>query len=197
MSNIMVSNIMVNAAPGIQPDPKAQVDPGNEDNFSNYLTKKVNSERRERSSLVGVKNQSRPKDDSQEPEVKKDDSANDEISAEAFLQQLLADLRDLVEKPGTQAGQWNFQLKSMGLLNQLAQQVGMNPADLAQLKKQMDTSGTKPGGPIYRLWQVFSGPAAAKRGVGPGNRPADVGVAAQPDGSGYRYVVKACGTECQ
>lgn len=139
----MVNNI-VNIAPGSRPDPKVQVDPGKEDNFSHYLDKKVETERRERNSLVGVRNQvsSKDNDNDRKSGAKNDSGANDEISAEAFLQQLLADLQDLVKKPGTQPGQWSFQLKSMRQLDQLAEQAGMNPADLAQLKKQMDTSGT-------------------------------------------------------
>jgi len=143
LSNIMLPNIVSNALPSNRPDPKAQVDPGNEDNFSRYLDKKVRTERQERSNLVGVKKHERSGKDNDPAKPEKKDNGDDaNVSAAAFLQQLLADLRDLVKKPGTEAGKWGFQLKNTDMLDRLAEQAGMNPADLASLKEQMKADGT-------------------------------------------------------
>jgi len=119
--------------------PAAQVDPGHENNFSHYLDKKVRAGSQEGSDLLGVKNRERPPKDKDEPKEKTNKSA---MSAAAFLQQLLVDLRTLAKKPGTDAGQWSFQLKSMAMLNKMAEQVGMKPAELAPLKEQMAKNGT-------------------------------------------------------
>ncbi len=143
MSNIMLPNIVSSARPNNRPDPKAQVDPGNEDNFSRYLDKKIRTERQERSNLVGVKKHQRSsKDNNPAIPEKKDNEEGENVSAAAFLQQLLADLQDLVKKPGAEAGKWVFQLKNTDMLDRLAEQAGMNPADLASLKEQMKTDGT-------------------------------------------------------
>jgi flagellar hook-length control protein FliK len=137
----MMPNIMSNAKPDSRPDPKAQVNPGNEDNFSRYLDKKVREERRERGNLVGVKSRSQAKEKSSAPANDVEDTDDTSTSAAAFLQQLLADLQDLAKKPGTEAGQWSFQLKNTDMLDKMAAQAGMNVADLAALKDQMKKDG--------------------------------------------------------
>ena len=145
MSNIMVSNMMLNAAPGKRPDPKAQVDPGNEDNFSRYLDKKVKTERRERSCLLGVKNQARLKNNDKELEAKKEDTTADETSVAAFLQQLLADLRTLAEKSSAQVvGQGGIQQSQTGqggIQQSQTGQGGIQPPQAGQWSFQLKSMG--------------------------------------------------------
>ncbi len=151
MSNIMINNMLADLAPGGRPDPKAQVDPGNEDNFSHYLDQKVRSERRDRGNLLGVRKRvEEPRDRVAEPAKDTEQSPD---TAAAFLQQLLVDLQDLAEKPDVDAGQWSFQLKSMAQLENMAEQAGMNPAELAPLKKQMESDGVVNLADIFAVFQ--------------------------------------------
>ncbi len=132
--------------------PATQVDPGNEDNFSNYLEQKVQSGSQDGSDLLGVKNHELSPKAKKEPAGKTDKIDNTAMSAAVFLQQLLADLRNLAKKPGSGAGQWSFQLKSMAMLNKMAEQVGMKPAELAPLKEQMAQNGTVSLADIFSIF---------------------------------------------
>ncbi|VAW41747.1 hypothetical protein MNBD_DELTA03-983 [hydrothermal vent metagenome] len=145
MSNIMVNTYLADTRPGDRPDPKAQVDPGREDNFARYLDKKVRSERRARSAQLGVKH--RAVKDQQTTQDKKRQKAADRhedsgANIAAFLQQLLADLKKLSAQPNQNAaGEWSFQLKSMDMLRKLAAAAGMSGKELAVWQKQLNDKG--------------------------------------------------------
>ncbi|MFW8600934.1 flagellar hook-length control protein FliK [Desulfobacterota bacterium M19] len=145
MSNIMVNNYLADTRPGDRPDPRAQVDPGREDNFARYLDKKVRSERRARSAQLGVKHRTaEDQKAAQGRERQKTESRSDESRANiaAFLQQLLTDLKKLSTQPNQHdAGEWNFQLKSMDMLRKLAAAAGMNSKELAGWQKQLHDKG--------------------------------------------------------
>ncbi len=145
MSNIMVTNYLADTRPNDRPDPKAQVDPGREDNFARYLDKKVRSERRARSGQLGVKHHTiKDQQAVRGREQQKADSRHDDGTANvaAFLQQLLADLKNLSAQPNQHAaGEWNFQLKSMDMLRKLAAEAGMSGKELTVWQKQLDDKG--------------------------------------------------------
>ncbi|HFQ80588.1 MAG TPA: flagellar hook-length control protein FliK [Desulfobacterales bacterium] len=145
MSNIMVNTYLADTRPGDRPDPKAQVDPGREDNFARYLDKKVRSEHRARSAQLGVKH--RAVKDQQTTQDKKQQKTADRhedsgANIAAFLQQLSADLKKLSAQPNQHAaGEWSFQLKSMDMLRKLAAAAGMSNKELAVWQKQLNDKG--------------------------------------------------------
>ncbi len=141
----MVNNYLAVPRPGDRPDPKAQVDPGQEDNFARYLDKKVRTERQARSAQLGVKHRTiKDQQTTQDKKRQKAESRDDESRANiaAFLQQLLADLKNLSTQPNQHnAGEWSFQLKSMDMLRKLAAAAGMSGKELAAWQKQLNDKG--------------------------------------------------------
>ncbi len=141
----MVNNYLADTRPGNRPDPKAQVDPGREENFARYLDKKVRTERRARSAQLGVKHRTvKDQQTTQDKERQKSESSDDGSRANiaAFLQQLLTDLKNLSTQPNQHdAGEWSFQLKSMDMLRKLAAAAGMSGKELAGWQKQLNDKG--------------------------------------------------------
>ncbi len=141
----MVTNYLADTRPSDRPDPKAQVDPGREENFARYLDKKVRSERQTRSGQLGVKHHTiKDQQGARDRERQKTGSRHDDRTANvaAFLQQLLADLKNLSAQPNQHAaGEWSFQLKSMDMLRKLAAEAGMSGKELTVWQKQLDDKG--------------------------------------------------------
>ncbi len=140
MANIMMPPIVSQALPDAGVDRKAQLPVAKEGSFAQHLEKKIQGKQAEKKDLLGVK----PSKAQEASQPESDGPAGPPATVEAVLQQLMVDLKDMADKPGTEAGQWTFQLQDMGLLEKLAAQVGMDAATLAALKKQMEEQGGLP-----------------------------------------------------
>ncbi len=138
MANIQIPSILSPIAPGAGLDPKAQLPKVDEGSFASHLDRKLREGQRATDNLAGVEN----KEKAIFTEIdRKEDTP---VTVEALLQQLMVDLKGVVDKPNQDPGEWTFQLKNMGLLEKLAAAAGMDNQDLAPLKKMMDEQGSLP-----------------------------------------------------
>lgn len=139
MANIMMPPIAAQLASGAGSDLKAQLPIAKEGTFAQHLEREISAGQSEGNNLLGV--QAAKGKTITQYERPEDVPA----TVEAILQQLMADLKDMAKKPVmVEAGQWNFQLKSLGLLEELAGLAGMDAASLAPLKRQMEQQGGLP-----------------------------------------------------
>lgn len=136
MANIMMPLISKSAAPGNAPDPKNQIEPGREASFSKYMDKKIRKEESESRDKLGVKDTASPQKTADSENVETKDTS--EMTA---LQQLMADLQNLITDDNSKAGEWTFNLEGSGILDTLAGYAGMDDSGLALLKKQMEEQG--------------------------------------------------------
>lgn len=133
MANIMIPTVLTQLMPATGVDPKAQLPSANEGSFALHLDRQLKLAQTRAGNLAGVQA-------SKEAAILKDtqEKIDTPASVEAVLQQLMVDLKSAASKPDdNEPGQWTFQLKDMGLLEKLAQQAGMDPADLAPLQQMM------------------------------------------------------------
>ncbi len=138
MANIQIPSILSPIAPGAGLDPKAQLPKVDEGSFASHLDRKLREGQRATDNLAGVES----KEKAIFTEI--DRQEDTPVTVEALLQQLMVDLKGVVDKPNQDPGEWTFQLKNMGLLEKLAAAAGMDNQDLAPLKKMMDEQGSLP-----------------------------------------------------
>ena len=140
-------------------DRKAQLPVGDEGSFARHLERKVRGEQSVSNNLLGAPAKKTTAG------TKESDGATADLPAtvEALLQQVMNYLKEMAEKPGTEPGQWTFQLQDVGLLEKLAGQAGMDAGSLALLKKQMEEQGGLPLADLFAaLEKNFKGLSAAK-----------------------------------
>ena len=141
VANIMMTPLVAGPAAPPAPEPKNQVG-GNESNFSDYMEKKVRQERATEKSMLGVQDKKRQqaKVDAQKASAERRKGQEDEPEApqsiEQMLQQLMADLRSLLDAP--ENGEWKFDMRNSGLLEQLAAGAGMDAGAMQELRVQLD-----------------------------------------------------------
>ena len=162
MANILMPSptaVAQQVASGAGVDRKAQLPVGNEGSFARHLERKVRGEQTVNNNLLGAQSKKT------KASTKENDgaAADPPATVEALLQQVMNYLKEMAEKPGTEPGQWTFQLQDAGLLEKLAGQAGMDAASLALLKKQMEEQGGLPLADLFAaLEKNFTGLKDAK-----------------------------------
>ena len=139
MSNIIMNPMLQNTVPGTGSAHRNQVDANRERSFSDHMEQRIRESRNEKKNLLGVQ--------ADEKKIKEDIKKKDEngsLSVEGILQQLMNDLEKMVKEPNTEVGKWSFALEGTGLLEKLADQAGMDFAELSLLKQQMREDGSLP-----------------------------------------------------
>jgi len=140
MANILIPNGITQIAPGRGVDLKAQVPVSKDGSFSQYLQNQARVDKAATDKLAArVQRGARGA-----AAGEFDGGSESPASVEDLLRQVMQYLQKTLDKPGQGAGQWSFQLKDIGILEQLAAQAGMDAAALATLKKQMEQQGGLP-----------------------------------------------------
>lgn|GEM_PF-5747395 len=137
MANIMMPPIAKNPTAGRAPEVKSQIEPDRESSFSNYMDNKIRKEQIQKRSLLGAKEKIAPP--KEKKLVKEDEINNPEL---AYLQQLMAELQNLLNDDTAKPGEWTFDLEGLGILDKLAAFAGMDDVELTLLKKQMEENGS-------------------------------------------------------
>lgn len=140
MANMIMPNIVSQITPGKGVDPKAQVPVGKDGSFAQHLQRQANAERAVKENMMGKVRAAKRNTEDESPNGVDQAPA----SVEALLQQVMQYLQKAVDEPGSEAGQWSFQLQDIGMLEKLAIQAGMDSSALAALRRQMEQQGGLP-----------------------------------------------------
>ena len=137
MANIMMPPIAKSPTVGKAPEVKSQIEPDRESSFSNYMDDKLRDEQIRKRSLLGAKEKIASQKENSA--AKEKEAGDPEL---AYLQQLMIKLQNLLDDDSGKAGEWTFDLKGSGILDKLAAYAGMDDAELALLKKQLEEKGS-------------------------------------------------------
>ena len=106
-------------------------------NFSDYMEKKMATERRSKNNLLGMQ-KARATSDRKAPAAaaEQKDGADEATTIAALLGQFIQDLRKSAGDQKQGAGEWSFPVPDPELLQKIAKDAGMNESQLATLMEK-------------------------------------------------------------